>query len=280
MILAQMNTGEISGRVRDASESVLPGAAVSAQHSETGQKFTAISNKSGEYLLAQLPVGTYSITVTAPNFRQSVLPGAAVHASERLQYDFTLEIGERTEVVTVQFEAVGPQLEAADIRDTISRRQIIDLPTKTRQFLDLAMLSPGVVRPPGGTRGDAMQQAGNLVNVLGQRSGHNLYLLDGVAITDEHFNNMVIAPSMDAIEEISVEKTSYAPEFGGKSGAVINVLGRSGSNNFHFTAFEFLRNSALDARNFSPRLPSHPSGKINSARLSAVRSAGTERSSF
>src|SRR5207253_8960477 len=86
------------------------------------------------------------------------------------------------------------RLASAEIRDVIGRREVVDLPLKGRQFLDLAMLSQGVVRPPGGTRGDAMQQAGNLVNVLGQRSGHNLYLMDGVAITDEHFNNMVIAP--------------------------------------------------------------------------------------
>src|ERR1700681_484166 len=104
------------------------------------------------------------------------------------------------------------------------------------------MLSSGGVRPPGGTRGDAMQQAGNLVNVLGQRSGHNLYLMDGVSITDEHFNNMVIAPSIDAIEEFNIEKTSYSPEFGGKSGAVINVVTRSGSNSLHGSLFEFVRN--------------------------------------
>ena len=125
-----------------------------------------------------------------------------------------------------------------------------DLPVKGRQFLDLAMLSPGVVQPPGGTRGDAMQQAGNLVNVLGQRSGHNLYLMDGVAITDEHFNNMVIAPSIDAIEEFNIEKTSYAPEFGGKSGAVINVVSKSGSNKLHGSLFEFVRNDIFNAKNF------------------------------
>ena len=95
-----------------------------------------------------------------------------------------------------------------------------------------------------------MQQAGNLVNVLGQRSGHNLYLMDGVAITDEHFNNMVIAPSIDSIEEVNVEKTSYAPEFGGKSGAVINVVSRSGANNLHGSLFEFVRNNVFDAKNF------------------------------
>ncbi|HXA67258.1 MAG TPA: carboxypeptidase regulatory-like domain-containing protein [Bryobacteraceae bacterium] len=246
----QMNTGEMSGRVLDPSGSVLPGASVVAQQAETAEKFTAVTNGSGEYLFPQLPVGVFSVTVTATNFKQSTLPRLDVHASDRLRRDFTLQLGDRTDIVTVQIEPGNVQTESAEVRDVIDHQQVIDLPVKSRQFLDLAMLSPGVVRPPGGTRGDAMQQAGNLVNVLGQRSGHNLYLLDGVAITDEHFNNLVIAPSIDAIEEFNIEKTSYAPEFGGKSGAVINVVTRSGSNDVHGSLFEFVRNDVFDAKNF------------------------------
>jgi Carboxypeptidase regulatory-like domain len=247
--LGQMNTGEISGSVRDASGASLPSAMIVVQRTGTGQKFTTTSNGSGEYLFAQLPVGDYSLAVSADSFKQSTLPRIEVHASERLRRDFTLELGTRSEVITVT-ESATVQLESAEIKDVIEHQQVVDLPVKSRQFLDLAMLSPGIVRPPGGTRGDAMQQAGNLVNVLGQRSGHNLYLMDGVAITDEHFNNMVIAPSIDAIEEFNIEKTSYAPEFGGKSGAVINVISRSGSNNFHGSLFEFVRNDIFDAKNF------------------------------
>jgi hypothetical protein len=229
---------------------VLPGATIIAQQAGTGQKFSAVSNSSGEYLFAQLPVGVYSLSVSAASFKQSALPRIDVHASDRLRCDFMLEIGDRTEVVTVEADTGSVQPESAEIRDIVGRQQVIDLPVKGRQFLDLAMLSAGVVRPPGGTRGDAMQQAGNLVNVLGQRSGHNLYLMDGVAITDEHFNNIVIAPSIDAIEEFNIEKTSYAPEFGGKSGAVINVISRSGANSFHGSLFEFFRSDLFDAKNF------------------------------
>jgi hypothetical protein len=250
LAFAQMNTGEISGRVQDRSSGVLPGATVTALQMETGQRFTAIANSAGEYLLPQLPIGTYSLTVSATNFKQSTLPKLTIHASDRLRRDFILEVGDAAEVVTVIGDADTAPPESAEIRDVIGQQQVADLPLKSRQFLDLAMLSPGVVRPPGGTRGDALQQAGNLVNVLGQRSGHNLYLMDGVAITDEHFNNMVIAPSVDAIEEFNIEKTSYAPEFGGKSGAVINVITRSGSNNLHGSLFEFVRNDMFDARNF------------------------------
>jgi hypothetical protein len=248
--VGQMNTGEIAGGVQDPSGAVLPGAALVAEQAESGQKFTAISNNSGEYLLGRLPVGVYSITATAPNFKRSALSKIELHAGERLRYDFILQVGDAVEELTVQGDAAGLQLDTAEIKQVIGRQQVLALPLKGRQFLDLAMLSEGVVRPPGGTRGDALQQAGTLVNVLGQRSGHNLYLLDGVTVTDEHFNNMVIAPSIDSIEEFNIQKTSYAPEFGGKSGAVINVVSRSGSNNLHGSVFEFVRNNVFDAKNF------------------------------
>src|SRR5579864_2335776 len=260
LALGQMNTGEIAGSVQDPSGAVLPAAALVAEHAETGQKFTAMSNNSGEYLFGRLPVGVYSITASAPNFKRSALSKIELHAGERLRYDFTLQVGDAVEELTVQGDAVGLQLDTAEIKQVIGRQQVLALPLKGRQFLDLAMLSEGVVRPPGGTRGDALQQAGTLVNVLGQRSGHNLYLLDGVSVTDEHFNNMVIAPSIDSIEEFNIEKTSYAPEFGGKSGAVINVVSKSGSNNLHGSLFEFVRNDVFDARNFfdSPAAPIPP----------------------
>lgn len=182
---AQMNTAEISGKVTDLSGSALPGAQVVARAADTGQQFESVSNAAGEYLFAQLPVGAYSLSVSATNFKQSSLPLIEVHAADKLRRDFVLEVGNRTDIVTIVADPENAQLESAEIRDVMGSMQVAELPVKDRQFLDLALLSPGVVRPPGGTLGDAMQQAGNLVNVLGQRSGHNLYLLDGVAITDE-----------------------------------------------------------------------------------------------
>ncbi len=257
---AQMNTGEVSGSVRDPSGAVLPNASLVAEFPPTGQKFTTASNGAGEYLLAQLPVGEYSLTASAPGFKLASLGRIEIHAGAKLQQNVTLEVGGASETMTVEGSALRVQLEAAGITNTVERRQAIMLPLKGRQFLDLAMLTEGVVRPPGGTRGDALQQAGTLVNVLGQRSGHNLYLLDGVVVTDEYFNNMVIAPSIDAIAEFNLMKTSYSPEFGGKSGAVINVITRSGTNRFSGTLFSFVRNQSFDAKNFfdSPAAPIPP----------------------
>ena len=249
-ISAQMNTGQIAGSVQDALGGVLPGATVIAEQTQTGQKFTTKSNNTGQYLLTQLPIGQYSVKVNAPNFKQAVLSNVDVHVGDTLRYDFTVQIGDANETVIVEALDGDVQPESAEIKDVIQSRQIVGMPLKTRQFLDLAMLSEGVVRPPGGTRGDAMQQAGNLVNVLGQRSGHNLYLIDGATVTDEHFNNMVIAPSIESIAEFNIQKTSYAPEFGGKSGAVINVVSKSGTNTFHGSLFEFVRNDIFDAKNY------------------------------
>ena len=254
-----MNTGEITGTVKDPSGAVLPAATIVAEQTATGLKFTTTSSSSGQYLLPGLAIGSYSVTASARNFKQSVLPVLDLHVGEDFRYDFILQLGDSTELVTVVADAGGAQLESAEISDVVQRRQVLALPLIGRQFLDLAMLSTGVVRPPGGTRGDALQQAGTLVNVLGQRSGHNLYLVDGVAVTDELYNNMVISPSIDAIDEFNIQKTSYAPEFGGKSGAVINVVSRSGNNQLHGDLLEFVRNDVFDAKNYfdsgSARIP-------------------------
>jgi hypothetical protein len=117
-----------------------------------------------------------------------------------------------------------------------------------------------VTIPPAGTRGSALQQAGQVFGILGQRTGHNLYLVDGVSVTDEAFNNLVLSPSVDAIQEVTINQTSYDAEFGGKSGGVINVITKSGSNTFHGSVFEFLRNNIFDAKNFfvSPTQPIPP----------------------
>jgi hypothetical protein len=248
--VAQMNTGEVGGSVKDSAGGALAGATIVAERAATGQKYVAAANNAGEYLIAQLPPGEYSLTASADGFKQAELASVEVHTGDKLRRPFTLEIGAHSDVVTVEAAVGLLELGTGSIKDGVRQDQVLALPLKDRQYLDLAMLGEGVVRPPGGTRGDAMQQAGTLVNVLGQRSGHNLYLVDGVSVTDEHFNNMVVSPSVDAIQEVDIEKTSYAPEFGGKSGAVINVVTASGANAVHGTVFEFVRNNVFDAKNF------------------------------
>ena len=195
----QMNTGEINGVVTDPQGAAVLNATIEAVETGTQLKFSAKTNDAGEYLLAQLPVGQYELAVAAPGFKQVVQKNIELHAGERLRQAFTLALGEQSETVTVSVAPGILQTESAAIQDTIQQQQVIDLPLKGRQFIDLVALTPGVTAPPAGTRGGALQQTGQTYGILGQRGGHNLYLVDGVSVTDEAFNNLALSPSVDAV---------------------------------------------------------------------------------
>lgn len=247
--LGQMNTADILGSVTDQTGAIIPGASVSAFQVATQEKHTAVTNDVGQYSLPQLPLGEYTITAEAQGFKQAAQLHVVLHVNDHVRQDFSLQVGNASD--TVEVEAGPEQLEtrSVSIKDVVENNEVVDLPLKNREFLQLTLLSEGVVNPPGGTRGDSLQQTGSLINVLGQRAGHNLFLVDGTNITDEYFNNVVLNPSPDATQEFVINKTNYEAEFGGKSGAVINVVTKSGTNDFHGTAYEFLRNDAVDAEN-------------------------------
>ena len=247
---AQTNAGEISGIVRDAQGFVLPGVTVIAEHVATGGKQMRVTDDGGRYLHPYLRVGLYVVSAELQGFRRVVHDGVVLQLGQAAIVDFTLEVGGLTEEIRVTGEAPQLQSANAEIGHVIENRQIVQMPLNGRNFLTLAQLNSDVVLPPGGTRGDALQQAGPLPNVGGQRSGHNIYLLDGVKVTDELFNNLVINPSVDSIEEFRIQKSQYPAEFGGKASALINVATRSGSNAFRGGLFEFARHDRLDAHNY------------------------------
>jgi len=245
-----MNTAEITGTVVDQTGAVIQGATVNVMQVATKEKRSATTNGAGQYLLPQLPLGEYTIGAVAQGFKQAEEGRLVLHVNDHVRQDFTLEVGNATDIVNI--EAVPDQLEtrSVSVKDVIENSEVVDLPLKNRQFLQLTLLSEGVVNPPGGTRGDSLQQTGPLINVLGQRTGHNLFLVDGTSITDEYYNNVVLNPSPDATQEFIIDKTNYEAEFGGKSGAVINVVTKSGTNDYHGSVYEFLRNDAVDAENY------------------------------
>ena len=248
-VAAQTDTGEISGVVRDIQGGVLPGVIIVAEHLESGARIERVTDGEGRYFLASLRTGTYTIAAELPGFRRTIRSGLTLRLGQMLALDFEMEAGGVTEEVLVTGEQ--PLLRTnAEISDVIENRQVVQVPLNGRNFLSLAQLSDGVVLPPGGTRGDALQQAGPLPNVGGQRSGHNIYLLDGFKVTDELFNNLVINPSVDSIQEFKIQKSQYPAEFGGKASALINVATRTGTNAFHTNLFEFARHDRFDARNY------------------------------
>jgi hypothetical protein len=173
-----------------------------------------------------------------------------LQVSQKLDLAVTLQVGQVSDAVTVTGGLPLLQTVDAEISDVIGNQQVVELPLNGRQFLQLSLLSAGTVVPPGGTRGAALEQAGSLPGIEGQRNGHNVYLVDGVSVTDQYFNNLAVSPSVDAIEEFKIDKTMYPAEFGGKSSALINIVTKSGSNELHGSALDFLRDNRFDARNF------------------------------
>src|SRR5258705_5321982 len=247
---AQTDTGEISGVVRDTQGGVLPGVIVVAEQRESGARIERVTDGEGRYFLPSLRTGSYTLTAELSGFRRTIRSNVPLRLGQNLAVDFELEAGGVTEEIVVTGGEPLLRTTNAEISDVIENREVVQVPLNGRNFLSLAQLSDGVVLPPGGTRGDALQQAGPLPNVGGQRSGHNIYLLDGFKVTDELFNNLVINPSVDSIQEFKIQKSQYPAEFGGKASALINVATRTGTNAFHANVFEFARHNRFDTRNY------------------------------
>jgi carboxypeptidase family protein len=252
---AQTNTAEIGGVVRDTSGGVLPGAVLTATHKSSGTVLERVTDEQGRFFLPGLRIGEWDLMVALPGFASQTRSGIVLDIGRTLNLEFTLAVQGLEEQVIVESATPVLQSTTSDISDVIENREVVQIPLNGRNFLALAQLSDAVVIPPGGTRGDALQQAGPLPNVGGQRSGHNIYLLDGSKVTDELFNNLVINPSVESIQEFRIQKSMYPAEFGGKASALINVATRAGTNTWVGSLLEFHRNEALDAPNFF-----HPKG--------------------
>jgi hypothetical protein len=225
-------------------------------HPASGTTAERITDEAGRFFLPALRIGEWDLTVAMPGFAPQTRRGIVLEIGRTVSLDFTLAVQGLEEQVVVQTVVPVLQATTAEISDVIENREVVQIPLNGRNFLALAQLSDAVVIPPGGTRGEALQQAGPLPNVGGQRSGHNIYLLDGAKVTDELFNNLVINPSVDSIQEFRIQKSMYPAEFGGKASALINVATRAGSNAFTGSVFEFHRNEVLDSPNYF-----HPKGE-------------------
>ena len=277
--VAQTNTGEIGGVVLDASGGVLPGALVTATHRASGTVVERATDTEGRFFLPALRIGEWDLTVTLSGFTPHTLKSVMLDIGRSLNLEFMLGVQGLEEQVVVQSALPLLQTSTAEISDVIENREVVQIPLNGRNFLALAQLSDAVVIPPGGTRGEALQQAGPLPNVGGQRSGHNIYLLDGAKVTDELFNNLVINPSVDSIQEFRIQKSMYPAEFGGKASALINVATRAGSNTFRGRRSSSIATKRSMHRTISTRRvrSCRGSARISSAARLAAPSSATAR---
>ena len=248
---AQTPVAEITGRVTDSSQAIVPNAELEVTNVDTGIRWRTVSNESGYYTVPLLPPGNYRITVRLQGFKPITRSGVTLVVNQVARIDFTLEVGGITQ--TIEVAAAAPLLESqsASLGQAIRPRAMADLPLNGRNYLELAKLAAGVVEP---SRGDRAAAGGSFV-ANGARAQFNNFILDGVdnnsKILDiQNSSNVVIQPSVDALQEFKVETHNFSAEYGYSAGAVINAAIKSGTNHFHGTAFEFLRNDHLDARDF------------------------------
>jgi hypothetical protein len=250
---AQQATGEITGTVTDATGAVVAGAVVSLAHPATGTQRTTRTNSAGVYDLPSLVPGAYNLKVEMAGFSTQARNDVELQVGQVAGIDFTLQVGNVSEVVEVAGGAPMLQTESAAIGSVVENQRIIELPLNGRNYLQLTALIPGATTngPPsaqgqgrmGGSRNDFT------LNVAGQRVSYNHFTLDGVENTDPNFNTYLLLPSLDALQEFKVESGQFGAQYG-RGISQINVSTRSGSNQIHGTAFEFLRNSDLDAKNY------------------------------
>ncbi len=262
--LLGQNTAEIRGVVRDSSGGVLPAASLTLTNKGSNQERRQFTDSGGNYVFAALSNGDYVLRAELPGFKLAVRDGLTIQVGQRITVDLSMDVGELREEVTVTEAASLMRTSNAEISEVIENQRLVDLPLNGRQFVQLTLLSDNVFLTPVGTRGAALAQTGRQVVVAGQRVGHNMYTLDGVSITDQYFNNLVISPSIDALQEFKIQKSIYSAEFGGKASAIVNAVTKAGSNAYHGSLFEFLRNDIFDARNhFDPRNKPKPPLRLN-----------------
>lgn len=244
------SSGGIHGTITDSSGAGVPDAAIAVTNRATGASRTVTADAAGAYQIAPLAPGVYQVTVEKAGFQKYIRSGMRLQVDERLRLDAELKVGAVSEVVEVTGQATTVNTQDAVLRNVVDARRMVDLPLNGRNALSLAVLTPGVI-PIRQDVGGSFQPADQVsVSVSGSRSNGLNYVMDGGDNQDTYRSVANSFPNPDLLQEFSVQTNSYSAEYGGRAGGVLNVVTRSGANEFHGSAFEFLRNYKLNARNF------------------------------
>jgi hypothetical protein len=252
-ISAQTATATLSGVVRDAQGAIVPHATVTAIDIGTGQSRQTTSGDSGDYVITNLPAATYKVEASSPGFKTEVLQSITLQVNQTAQLDITLQVGSVSEQVSVTGEVPLLATETSSVGQVIENRSIEGLALNGRQFWQLVALVPGASYTPGGqgTRTGGSSIRASMVNVQINGTGfiYNGWLLDGTDITEYEQGGTNVQPNVDALSEFKVLAADMPAEYG-HTPDIVSAISKSGTNNFHGTLFEFLRNDVVDARNF------------------------------
>ena len=250
---AQAGRSEITGVVHDQSGALLPGARIRLTEVATTQAFTSTTGEAGTFTLTNLRPGLYTVMVEVTGFKTYLQSGVQLATGERARLDITLEAGQLSESVTISEDASPLRTESGSLGQVVNNRKIVDLPLNGRSFLSLVGLSAGVAQPPPTTAGPSFPR------INGGRPRTNEYLFDGISVLQPEPGQVAFFPVVESVQEFKVEVNSPPAEFGRFNGGVVNLTMKSGTNDFHGSAFEFVRNEALNARNlFAPATAANP----------------------
>jgi hypothetical protein len=248
---AQVSTGAINGTVRDSSGAVVPNATVTLANVATGVKRTTETNSVGNYGFVDIHPGSYDLAVSKAGFKTARESEILVLVNQTSTYNFTVQVGTATQAITVTAPAAKVETSTAELGSVVTTRPVNDLPLNGRNFTELLSLTPGV--SPVNTS----QSNGFMANPIGdftfpaingQTNRSNFYFLDGLNDQNDYASAYAVAPVVDDIEEFKVQSHNDQAEFGGVLGGIINVVTKSGTNQFHGSAWEFVRNNTFDAR--------------------------------
>jgi hypothetical protein len=242
----------VFGKILDPDGAVISGATVTVVNLATEEERRTPSNGDGNYLIAALPAGVYRIEVDASGFQKQVVDSVAVDVGRTVAQDFRVQVGSAEESVTVTANGFTIERATSSVGQVVDQRTVHESPLNGRYFLDLTLMVPGSVTPSqNGFSTTPSRGLGSLaINTAGNREETVNYLVNGITLNDYAYNSISYQPSIDTVQEFSVDNSTLSAEFGQNSGATVNIATRSGTNGFHAETFEFLRNDIFDARNF------------------------------
>lgn len=248
---AQRTSGAIRGTVTDSSGAVVPGANVTVKEGATGFSQSTVTNTEGVYSFDALPVGTYNVEVALEGFKTAVQTGIPLNVADVLAINVQLQPGALAETVTVESSATTVKTVGGEVAGLVTGEQVRQLPLNGRNFLQLGTLMPGVSAGDGFNTKDRGLMSGIELAVSGSSLGGNMWMVDGANNNDVGSNRTILVfPSVDAIDEFKVHRNSYGAEFGGAAGAQVNIVTRSGTNQFRGSGYYFGRSDALASKDY------------------------------
>src|SRR5215470_16960282 len=249
------STATLQGSVTDPKGDIVPNASITVRNEATSVERMAQSDSDGNYSIASLPVGAYTIEVQAQGFKRDLAQHVVVEVGRTIQRNFQLQVGDVSENITVTADNPVIESTTTSVGTVINQRTVQEIPLNGRHFVDLGLLIPGSVTPPqnGFLTAPLRGQGSFGLNTAGGREDTVNFMINGINLNDMVQNQITFQPSINTVQEFKADNSTFSAEYGRNSGAIVNIATRSGENAYHGEFFEFLRNDALDARNFFER---------------------------